>query len=208
MENVTDALYMGFAVLVFVLAISISIGAFTQVTQVSNYIVESKDRETEYTYVEYDSTERIVSGESIVPTLYRASVENYIVRFYHYVGGIKRPYIIYRYKNDKANPPAFEDTNAIDLRTIVVGGQEAQRSFRTFIDNLLNGGLDNLIKTEEGYKNFQTGGDLQQEKFYDILKERTYVETLGVYYEDDLVANQADDINKTAVRVITYTEQP
>ena len=200
MENVTDALYMGFAALAFVLAISISIGAFTQVTQVSNYIVESKDRETEYTYVEYDDTQRIVSGESIVPTLYRAPKENYIVRFVNHDGS---DYDLYEIKDSKNYPvPTFRPTNEIDLRIITVGGHKPQK---IFLDNLLSGDLQNLLDTEQGYDNFHVGGDLQYGKFYDILKEHTFTETLGIYYEDDLVKNDADDINKTAVRLITYT---
>lgn len=206
MENVTDALYMGFAVLVFVLAISISIGAFTQVTQVSNYIVESKDQETLYTYVEYDSTERIVSGESIVPTLYRAPKENYIVRFRKSDG---TPYYVYKVK-DKTTLK-FEPKNEIDLRSVTIGNQA---DARILLDHLLEGTLQNLLSndTEGRFSNFQiTDSDgLSNDSFYGILKRNTFIETLGIYYEDDLqnVGDSVDDINKTEVRLITYTFFP
>ena len=44
---------------------------------------------------------------------------------------------------------------------------------------------------------------------YDIIKGKQFEETLGIYYEDDLkdIGDSVDDINKTEVRVITYTQQ-
>ena len=133
MENVTDALYMGFAVLVFVLAISISIGAFTQVTQVSNYIVESKDQETLYTYVDYQggNTARIVGEETIIPALYRAYEENYIIRFFDENG--EREFI--EVKQDAAWIP----TNQINLRQMTLGTPEEAVEF---VNQLIQGNLD------------------------------------------------------------------
>ena len=88
MENAVDALHMAAAVLIFVLALSISINAFGQARQTSQMLVEYNDREMEYTYVEENTdeagnvlTERIVGIESVIPTIYKAYRENYKIVF-------------------------------------------------------------------------------------------------------------------------------
>lgn len=194
MENVTDALYMGFAVLAFVLAITISIGAFSQVTQVANYIVERQDRETEYTYVDYQGgeTDRIVGEETIVPALYRAYEENYIVRFFE-ADGIT-PINFFEAKQEETG---WTPTNEINLREMSFGSQEDANEF---VGELLNGTVNTNEKFNNRFRLLQTDG------LYGIIKESNFIETLGIYYEDDLVENETDDINKTEVRVITYTK--
>lgn len=83
MENATDALHMAAAVLIFVLALSLSINAFGEVRQTAQTIIQYKDREYDYSYVEANDnkTERIVGLESIVPTIYKAYKENYKIIF-------------------------------------------------------------------------------------------------------------------------------
>ena len=74
--------------------------------------------------------------------------------------------------------------------------------------------MQNLLSndTEGRFSNFQiTDSDgLSNHSFYGILKRNTFIETLGIYYEDDLqnVGDSVDDINKTEVRLITYTFFP
>ena len=88
MENVTDALKMAAAVLIFVLALSISINAFGEARITATTILEYKDREYDYTYVEENKdsegnsiTQRIVGAETIVPAIYKAYRENYKIVF-------------------------------------------------------------------------------------------------------------------------------
>lgn len=81
MENATDALYMGFAMLVFVVALSLSIFSFSEVTSASQRIMDARDKTTLYNYYTPTGTSRIVTREDIIPTLYRAYYENYIVKF-------------------------------------------------------------------------------------------------------------------------------
>ena len=70
MENAADALKMAAAVLIFVVALSISINAFGQVRLASRTILEYNDKEYNYTYVEDNgTTKRIVGIESIIPTI-------------------------------------------------------------------------------------------------------------------------------------------
>ena len=88
MENAADALHMAASVLIFVLALTISINAFGQVRQTSQALVEYNDREYSYTYVEENTdeagnvlTERLVGLDSIIPSIYKAYRENYKIVF-------------------------------------------------------------------------------------------------------------------------------
>lgn len=201
MENVTDALYMGFAALAFVLALSISISAFNRVTEVSQFMIDTRDRETSYTYVKYQDevdengkikTDRIVGAETIVPTLYRAFDENYIVRFLESNG---TPMNILKITK---NGETF-DTNEIRKQDITTGSLKESNEF---FENLLNGNLNSNPKfIGKKIQLLHNGG------FYDIINKSKWKETLGIYYYDDLQENSIDDINKTAIRVITYTEE-
>ena len=85
MENAVDALKMAGAVLIFVIALSISIVSFGQVRQASDVILNYKDRETVYIdgdyYYEATGTERTVGLETIIPSIYRAYNEQYKIVF-------------------------------------------------------------------------------------------------------------------------------
>ena len=81
MENAADALKMAGAVLLFVLALSIILFYFGQVRESADTILDYRDRETMYIdgnyYYEQTGTERNVNLETIVPSVYRAYLENY-----------------------------------------------------------------------------------------------------------------------------------
>lgn len=206
MENATEALMMAFAVLIFVLALSISISSFSLARQTAQTIIESTDREFDYTYVSTDYDEngkaitlREVGAEAIIPTLYRAYRENYIVRFYDNQGN---PLDVYQRK-DKGQ---FVKTNEINLQNEAIGNQEKAT---LFIDSLLNGNLAD---------NFNNSKNLSNNGFYSIIKENKFKEELGIYYIEDLAQednssddssysdSEVSDINKTQKRVITYTK--
>ena len=86
MENASDALIMAFGVLIFVLALSVAVNAFSQAREVSEAVIYKADSTYYYDY--YDeitdkgaSQNRIVGLETIIPTLYKYYKENYIVLF-------------------------------------------------------------------------------------------------------------------------------
>ena len=85
MENAVDALKMAGAVLLFVLAISVAIVSFGQAREAADTILDYKDRETVYIdgnlYYKTTGTERTVGLETIIPTIYRAYIENYKIVF-------------------------------------------------------------------------------------------------------------------------------
>ena len=96
MENAADALKMAGAVLLFVLALSVIIFSFGQVRETADTILDYKDRETSYingnNYYTTTGTERQVGLETIIPSIYRAYIEEYKIVF----DGLKEP--IYKIK--------------------------------------------------------------------------------------------------------------
>lgn len=78
MENVADALRMAFAVLIFVIAIAIAMSLLNQANATTKQIFYSMDK---ITYLEQANkseeaaNHRIVGMETIIPTIYRYSVE-------------------------------------------------------------------------------------------------------------------------------------
>ena len=84
MEDATQALYMAFAVFVFVVAITVAFVSFANVREVSDAILHKSD--TTY-FAEYDSSKgedgksRVVGLETIIPTLHKYYKENFTVVF-------------------------------------------------------------------------------------------------------------------------------
>lgn len=84
MENAAEALKMGFAVMVFVIALTVVFSMVSQAKQTADVVFEIED-DTKYfqeglegvTYLTSGATERIVGWETVVPTIYRYNVENY-----------------------------------------------------------------------------------------------------------------------------------
>lgn len=209
MENASEALLMAFAVLIFVVALSLGISSFSLARQTTQSIVEMTDREFDYTYVDFDSenTSRIVGIETVIPTLYRAYKENFIVRFYDRNG---QPLNVYQKKIRNE----LTETNEINLEKEAIANQEKAT---LFIDKLLYGGLE---------ANFNTSKNLSNSNLYDTIKGMKFKEELGVYYIEDTVTENGNnsgngteitdpditeaevaDVNKTEKRVITYTQQ-
>ena len=118
MENAVDALKIAASVLLFVVALSISINAFGEVRIVSQTLLDYTDREYEYTYVENNgTTKRIVGLESVIPTVYKAYKENYKIVFDSSVmpGGV--------YKKNN------EEVYTIDLENETIAGNTAKEQF-------------------------------------------------------------------------------
>ena len=84
MENASEALMMAFGVLIFVLALTVAINAFSQAKAVSDVVIFTADETNYYDYqgaIGKASQNRIVGLETIIPTLYKYYKENYTVLF-------------------------------------------------------------------------------------------------------------------------------
>jgi hypothetical protein len=86
MDNVTDAMYMAFAVLVFVVAFTITMLSLGQVNDTVTTIISGLDNENYYDslvlndLMDNDETTRTVGVDSIIPTLYRYYKESFSVK--------------------------------------------------------------------------------------------------------------------------------
>lgn len=81
MENATEALKMAFAVLVFVMAMSLAFMLVTEARSTADVVFLAKDEQeyvTGITAIEQTSEQyRIVGLDTIIPTIYRCAQENY-----------------------------------------------------------------------------------------------------------------------------------
>lgn len=143
MENAVDALKIGFAMLVFVMALSIAIYALGEARETSDFVIAQTDP---MKYVEYTSGEglervRTVGLETIIPSLYKYYKEDYMVAFQDRHGN---PYVIYKsqtnenlwsntYKNlwnsnyDPATDLRFNDNHGKDIACFDVEEETARR---------------------------------------------------------------------------------
>ena len=204
MENAADALKMAGAVLIFVLALSIILLAFGQVREASDTILDYKDRETQYIdssyYYEEVGTERNVNLETIIPSIFRAYLENYKIVF----EGLSSP--IYKIKNKDGN---LVNKYTLDLETnfdktynnVVLGTNEKKAEFirgilyKDFSNN------ENLFEKEYHIK--LTGCESIYKQLIDAVNGgRTITEHLGVCYQTD--DEDVHDVMKTEKRIITY----
>lgn len=87
MEDAVEALKMAFAVIVFCIALTISIAMFTQAKSTSDIILAEEGKNDYYEYYTYNRQElkenvkRVVGLETVIPTLYKYYKENYTVVF-------------------------------------------------------------------------------------------------------------------------------
>lgn len=201
MENATEALKMAAAVLVFVLALSITVSAFGEARQSAQIVLEYKDRDYDYdTYLNNDfnkTTQRIVGAETIIPSIYKAYKENYKIVFKKANGeGME----LYK-KAKTTNSTETISICSIDLQKDVLGSDEEKENF---IKALLYGSKNTQIIDDFAKR----GIILSKEDFYGKIEGKTFEESLGVYYQEELEGqSNAPDANLTQKRVITYTEK-
>lgn len=199
MENATDALKMAAAVLIFVLALSISINAFGEARRASQVILDYRDREYDYTYITSGTTQRQVGLETIIPSIYKAYKENYKIIFD--MKDINDKNGLYSKKNENGN---YDEINYIDLEKEVLGSDKQKEEFIKAIIY----GKDSI--SDEYKKEFSDLGiNLKDVGIYDRIKGKKVTEKLGVYYQEDMQTGGSNtpDANKTKKRVITYTDE-
>ena len=202
MENASEALKISFGVMMFVLALTLSITSFSQATQAVEGITYMSDRETTYTYVKPASnSNRIVGVETIIPTMYNAYKENYKVYFYESFTDENNNVPMYLYKYVDPNV-ATPDTYVyyVDLeREIFSSANEAVEHLNVMLGKIPT---DSNAKYHEQF--------IHAEGLYEFLKDKKFEEILGEYYQEDALdaANGTSsgilDVNKTKKRIITY----
>ncbi len=228
-ENLADALKMAGSVLLFVLALSICMLAFSQAREAMDTLLSYKDREffsidnnSRYYYLSNsNNTNRYVGKETIIPTLYRAYKENFKVVF-------KFPndeYYLFKQKIENKQTGLMEEKEicTFDLQKQTIGSDLESRQF---LDGILYRNYNDFENGYEEYKkNFNITLDGQSLYQYITSNEDDYniKEDIGTYYIDDLKEttnsrtrlyeldeksyslSEVKEVNKTEKRVITYT---
>lgn len=202
MENAADALKIAFAVMVFVLALSLSISCLSEANSAVQAVAFMRDRETNYTYVTPSSKlTRIVGVETVVTSMYKAYEENFQIRFYKADG--TELFLYYRtdnngnrIKKDNADIPVtyidLKDENYANAEEAITHLNFLLGNYRNYNDTYYNKNV-NLNK----YKNQIIKNDYP-DGLYNFFAGKKFKENLGEYY-------QGTDSTKIKKRVITYT---
>lgn len=235
MENASEALIMAFSVLVFVLALSISIHSFGQARATSEMIMERSDSTFDTTYIDTDNellqdvdasgekiVTRTVGAETIIPTLYRAYEENLVIVF----AGQEFDSGIYAQKKKDGSgwnnaPKVTIENNKIDLKSLNIGADRA-REFITYLLYSTKNENTNYLEKNFMYEGSQLYTSLRDKSLYNTIVDNKFNELIGTYYDEDVQTSEEDssstlhgdieekpisDANKTKRRIITYIIQ-
>lgn len=231
MENAVDSLKIAFGVLIFTVALSISISTFSNARRAIDGITTIKDKTQEYVYLEPSTTSnRDVGIETIIPALYKAYSENYRVEFWvKDSAGTEKKLILYSRRNVEARENYWEEVNYIDLIDENFGSESlAIDHLNALLTNghtkfYINASKAYGVKDISAYKRYNStntillydeeigskSGDIAigSEGLYEFLKDKKFEERLGEYYQEDKSEGKVSDtleINKTKKRIITY----
>lgn len=199
MENAVDALKLGAAVLIFVLALSVSVTAFSEARIASSILLDYRDREfwlgsSDYWHSEASNQARIVGKETIIPSIYRAKTEKFKIVF-----EFKDDYFLFSKKIDGVDTKI----NVVELETLESYGD-------SFINILLYGeaksGVNaNIIKDIKQTKKitFRTG-----EFLFERINNKQFQELPGEFYPSEATTGKSKvpESNREKKREITFKE--
>lgn len=203
MENAVDALKMAAGVLIFVLALTISISCFSQANESVTAIVNMRDRDVKIAYDNIkpsNKSARIVGMETIIPTMYKTYEENIEIYFKDSSG--KSIPIYYKTGGnglvEKDKVTGVKTT--VNYVNLAVETYPDKETCIKHLDMILAGKERyKLVDSEmvKKYKNqfyYETG-------FLDQIKNKKFEEKLGEYYE-----NEGSTSTQIKKRIITYQE--
>ena len=198
MENAVEALKIAGGVLLFVLALTVSISCFSQANKSVTAIVSMRDRDVEIAFDQIRPSKgltRTVGVETIVPTMYTAYYEN-IEIFFKTSSGDAIP--IY-YDINQYGEINTDENGEIKVCSISAGLDEKRLDMILAGKNNLPDYIDNDMKTKYEKQYIYDDG------FYNYLEGKKFEEYLGEYYEGD-TSNSGSTSTKIKKRVITYKE--
>lgn len=196
MENAADALKIAFGVFIFIIAVSLSISTFSNARTAIDNIITYRDKKNSYIEVQKANTKnRIVGVETIVPTIYNISKENYKIIF---LNKNEKPLVLYT----KTDHNVRTEINYIDL---------GEKNCMNIIEILLKG--ESISKLNDISLTYTSNNNIlnQYENLYNFFKNNQFEERIGELYQEDEDAgheiSSVLEINKTKKRVITYVQQ-
>ena len=216
MENAVDALKIGFAVFVFVMALSLTMYMFTNTKESADMILHSSDLTEYMEFIEPQegSENRIVGLETIIPTLYKYYKENYTVIFRKASGEFLELYntqtntnlwskgYTNRYYGDKSTKVCSFDVNEETKRHEPWTGNDKEN--KRMLDIFIQGGKYTYTNSS-GNKEINFGEGLSR------YKDKEFIESLGEYQFNASESEEVRDNYNSALvknkkkRVIVYT---
>ena len=195
MENAADALIMAVDMLIFILALTLCISSFSNVRQGVDNIINrpetikmAKDSDVYINFIQSnkDKSTRVVGAETVVPTLYRAVKENYVV-YIKFKNSLPSYIEAVPKEAQKTIKITKDDGTEIELinegNNIYMFKAGEPPIYNSKINKLLNG----------------TNGD---NGLYSVLKNYKFNEYLGEFKYD--TATNVED--RTTYRIITYIQ--
>ena len=200
MENAVEALKIAAGVLLFVLALTISISCFSQANSSVTAIVNMRDRDTQILYDQIKPSNgltRTVGVETIVPTMYKAYDENIEIFFKDSSGN---PMPIYYELDSYGRIKINDDLSLKTVNSILPAELNKER-----LDMILAGKNNLPDYIDENIKNKYEKQYIYDDGFYGYLEGKKFEEKLGEYYPIDS-ANSGSTSTQIKRRVITYQE--
>lgn len=192
MENAVEALKMAGFMILFIIALSITMITLTQAKTTADSLVKNQDRQQSYQYIEVTgdlskSLSRTVTLADIIPTLYRYAQEDYAVQFYTSSGSP-----LYVYESGQIKNGVHVKKNDLDLDT----------------EHWLENGETRYEEWRGNTTKIKQHVDDVVEYLLANYKNSNFEEKLGTTedYEESQDTNElVPDINKQYKRIITYT---
>lgn len=197
MENAAEALKIAFAVLLFVLALTLSISSFSQATGAVQAVTSIRDRESQYTYVNpSENLSRKIGLETIVSSVYRSYDANIKIYFFESDGKTEIP--LYYDTNTDGTLKKDSFGQKIEMSSIELStGFGTKKSAIEFLDVLFGGTANASSEIRDKYAD----RIIYSEGLYKKFKDNEFEEKLGEYY-------QGSGSTKIKKNVITYIMQP
>lgn len=238
MENASDAIIIAGAILIFVIALTTAMTVFSQARATADTVIYASDETNFYEYIEVDSNveSRIVSWETVIPTLYKYYKENYTVLFLQsgQSGDSPKGLELYRtittpelwtgYDNDRTTdkiPPIVKKYPEINDNKIICAfdvDDETKRhepwtgsteDYKNHLDAFLEGGTFNYPSD-----NNRIAYDYTDNGFIKRMGQNaTFKETIGEYDIKEIDRTDLSESldkgirNKRTKRIIVYQEQ-
>lgn len=219
MENAVEAFKIAGSVILFVIALSLSISSLSTANTAVSEITTMYDKEANYTYIKPSSDlSRIVGIDTIIPTMYNAYEENIKIVFKDKNGqDIPIYYKTNQYGSrvDEEGKAVSDTTTAVTVKCIDLS-EEGFSAATDAATNHLSMILAGATKWRSQWKNSNAENkqemlDMLDAKkygnqfmdieypdgFYEYLAKHTFSEQLGEYY-------QGSDSTKIKKRVIVY----
>lgn len=230
MESSVEALKMAFAVIVFVMALSLSIGIFSQARSTSEIVLQSSDQTQYYEYIEASDIDsagnRIIGFETIIPTIYKYDKERYKIIFKQgtlnddgsvditgnlpvYQTTTNRNNWSINYRNDFNEAGTSNNICSFDIV------EETQRNepwvgtsqeIRKHLDAIFSGGIYYLPQYGTNINHVIDYGQYPNNKLYSI-RNKKFVELIGKIRTTEETTDETTGItgNRTTTKtIITY----